>query len=418
MITDTSHNPCLPCRWGRHGLANIVVIILFALACIGIVTAYITAGQVIILEEKIKNQKDASKGYEVKRRQMINLMMNASPLIMPVAELATVEIPNVEKLLNDKRKSYKMEKIEDSTLENILRESINRLNISDIVVLRAQYEQSAAANRESKMKDFSGEIERIKDDELRRLKSRQMELNTLLSSETDKYVALTDKFNSEKKTLDERQPQLQSDFILKRTHMENEIALIKFNLDELVSKEVFNRDIVETQGRMINPDVRNQFAYISLGVPDNIKLGWKFMVFTREKSGQRRWKGQVEVKKIYDIQSLVSITALKDPMDPIVAGDLITNIFYHPTLPRAVVLIGKFERGDFKYDRTECERRLVDLNVKVDKTVTLKTDFVVVGKDPEETDLDRNNYYTVKKLNIPKLEGADARETMEFYLGD
>ena len=403
----------------NKGISNIVVMILTALALISLFTYYFLSGEVKDIDEKIKNEGKRQDEIEENKRQITTLIIDLSPLILPVGVNEQIDPTAIDKYVSERKKQLKLiGSGGEVTMEKIVRDAIDNATSSRIKLERATYEKDVSNLRQAKMKDFISLVKEKKDEEISALKNQRNDLNDKLSSETDKYEVLKNNLTSLKKQQDDRLPQMKNSFELDKTRVQNDIALIKYNLDELTAKEVFNRDVVENQGKIIQPNVMNRFAFISLGSKDNIKLGWKFMVYRRDKAGIRQWKGQVEVKQIYDNHSLASITALKDPLDPIAEGDAIANIFYHPVTPRFVVLIGKMERGDFKYAKPELERRLADLGVNVEKKVSLKTDFVIIGKDPEETDVDRNNYIMVKTMNIPRLENADAREALEFYLGD
>ena len=84
-----------------------------------------------------------------------------------------------------------------------------------------------------------------------------------------------------------------------------------------------------------------------------------------------------------------------------------------------VVLIGKFERPDFKYDRFEIKRRLERLGVNVEDKVSLRTDFVLLGKEPEtNSETDTHNYNIVQRISVPVVERTQAQEYVEYYLED
>ncbi|MFA5794412.1 MAG: hypothetical protein WC980_05015 [Candidatus Brocadiia bacterium] len=403
----------------NRGLANWILIIITAFAIIGLFITYILSGEEKNIDAQIQAAQAAQAEAKKQKEAFNSFTMDISPLIMSLDPGIPLKPEDMDKYIATKKKKTKPSKgAEELKMEKIVREAIDRATETRIRLERATYEKETAARRSTGVKDFVSVVKEAKEGIVAGLKTQISDMNDKLSSETEKYNVLKDKLTSAKKEQEDKLPKMQSQFEMSKTKMENDIALIKYNLEELATKEVFNRDIVETHGKIIQPNVNNRFAFITLGNESNIKLGWKFMVFRRDKTGIREWKGQVEVKKIYETQSLVSITALKNPMDPITEGDSITNIFYHPLGARNVVLIGKFERGDFKYDKAEVERRLTDISVTVEKKVSLKTDFVIIGKDPEETDIDRNNYVVVKTMNIPRLEGTEAREALEFYLGD
>jgi NAD-dependent DNA ligase len=337
---------------------------------------------------------------------------------MPVETANEVlKIDKVSKYLEEKNKIYTLSG-KDLTIENIVYKSIDKLFESEYKLARTSYEKKTSEKQETTLKEFQKEILKHKNEYMAELKQYREDIVNKKNSENDKYLLLKGKLNDEKRALEERLPAITQKFEKDKIHLENERDALKYALEELASKERYNRDITEVYGKIINPEIKNRFAFITLSGNDRLAVGLKFMAYRQQQGYLRKWKGQVEVKRIYDTYSLVSITKLEDEDNPITDGDYITNIFYHPLRSRFVVLIGKFSRGAFKYNREEIEQRLANIGTIVEKTISLKTDFALIGDDPEEPGLDKDNFDWAKKLNIPCVEGAEAKKSLEYYLSD
>ncbi|MFH1231279.1 MAG: hypothetical protein V1709_07255 [Planctomycetota bacterium] len=404
-------------RIHSQGISHVVMLLVVTFCFIGLLTAYLITGMAKDVVEKISRENKIIEGLDNKIREANWYLLKVSPFIMPVEQNTVIAIDKVSKYLEDKNKIYPLSG-KDLTIENILYKSIDKLFESEYKLTRTSYEKKTSEKQETALRDFQKEITNRKNDYLTELRQYRETIVNKKSSEDDKYRLQKDNLNTAKKALEDQLPIITQKFQKDIIRLENEIDTIKYTLEDLASKETYNRDIIEVYGKIINPDLKNRFAFITLGDKDKLNVGLKFMAYRQQKGYVRKWKGQVEVKRIYDIYSLVSITKLEDNDNPITDGDYITNIFYHPQRSRFVVLIGKFPRGPFKYSREEIEQRLINIGTVVEKNISLKTDFALIGDDPEETDLDRRNFEWSKKLNIPRIEGAEAKKSLEYYLGD
>ncbi|MFH0887616.1 MAG: hypothetical protein V1871_00200 [Planctomycetota bacterium] len=400
-----------------QGISHIVVLLVVTFCFIGLLTSYLITGIAKDVGEKISYENKIIEEVDNKIKDVNWYLLKVSPLIMPIEQNTVIAIDKVSKYLEDKNKSYPLSG-KDLTIENILYKSIDKLFESGYKTTRSSYEKTTSEKQETALREFQKEITNRKNEYLAELKQYRETIVNKKSSEDDKYRLQKDNLNNEKRTLEERLPTITQQFQKDIIRLENERDGIKYTLEDLTSKQTYNRDIIEAYGKIINPDLKNRFVFITLGDKSKLNVGLKFMAYRQQKGYVRKWKGQIEVKRIYDTYSLCSITKVEDNDTPITDGDYITNIFYHPQSSRFVVLIGKFPRGPFKYGREEIEQRLVNMGAVVEKNISLKTDFVLIGDDPEETDLDRKNFEWSKKLNIPRIEGAEAKKSLEYYFGD
>jgi hypothetical protein len=400
-----------------RGISHVVLIIFVTLSFAGLTAMILTAGMVKNVEEKISAENRITREIENKLRDIEFFMVKVSPLIMAVETNEKIAVDKLSKYVAEKRKSYTLLGSEP-IIENIVFEAMDNLFVSEHQMNRSEYEKRTSEKEAALFKEFQDEIISRKNSYILELKNRKEEVLNKKSRENEKYLTLKDQLNNEKRIREEKLPGIIERFRRNTVRLENEISVVKYALEELALKEAYNRDIIESYGTIFNPDMKNKFTFITLGSKDGVRVGSKFMAYRQQQGFTRKWKGQIEVKKVFDIYSLASITKIEKADEPITDGDYITNIFYHPKHKRSVILIGKFRRGLFKYDREEIEQRLTDMGTIVEKKVSLKTDFALIGDYPEERDMDKDNLLWVKKLNIPRIEGDEAKKSLEYYLGD
>ncbi|MBI5778670.1 MAG: hypothetical protein HZA49_04350 [Planctomycetes bacterium] len=400
-----------------RGVSHVIVIIVVALSFIGLASMILTSGMLQTVEEKISKENKAVKKIEDKQRDVEYFLLKVSPLIMTGETNYKITVEAVSKYLDEKKKSYTLMGREPM-IENIVYESMEKLFTSGHKITRSDYEKKTSEKEEAQLKEFQEEIVRSKNAYLAELRQKKEEMLNKKSKENEKYLLLKDQLNNDKKIKEEKLPGITDKFKKDTIRLENEVSIAKYALEDLASKEAYNRDIIEVYGKIFNPDMKNRLAFITIGSKDGVRVGSKFMAYRQQQGFIRKWKGQIEVKRVFDIYSLASITRMEKEDEPITDGDYITNIFYHPKHSRTVVLIGKFRRGPFKYDREEIEQRLIDMGATVEKKVTLKTDFALIGDDPEERDMDKENFTWVRRLNIPRVESDEAKKSLQYYLGD
>lgn len=412
------------------GISNLILLIFVTLACIGIITSYFIASQGAITIEKVKREERKKEGLDDKIKGINKILLDISPLIKKVSEYEYVKIdgetgirPYLEKKLKDYKLVSKIDPLgevggEDVNLEDIINEAAKQLNKSEIALSRAQYGKELSEERSIKFRDAVTVVEKLKDNEIAEIKMRERELSSVEIKERANYKSRADELNREKKRITVELPRADEKFKKRKFDLQNQISFTTRAIERLTALEVTRREIVKAHGHIFNAGPENQYAFINLGADDSITLGLKFRIFRKDKYGTKRWKGQVEVKRIFKTYSQVSINRVENKLDPVTDGDLLANIFYCRGKQPRVVLVGLFERGDFKYHRAETQRRLTKIGVIIEEKVSLRTDFVIIGKEPERYDIDRQNYSLAKRLNIPLVEEKKARESIKYYLGD
>lgn len=135
-------------------------------------------------------------------------------------------------------------------------------------------------------------------------------------------------------------------------------------------------------GEIIFVDQKSQTAYIDLGLSTGILKGIPFQVFRYGKGGVKEYKGKVVVKSVEDNISMVGIMETTNSLEPILVGDKIINPVYDKDKVRYFVIAGRLG----KYSSEQASRLVEKLGGKIEKEISAKTDFVVLGdgfkKDP------------------------------------
>ena len=404
-------------KYPSRGVSHVVLIIAVTLSFAGLTSLVLTGGMLKSVEEKIAHEKKITIETEEKTKEIGFFMVKISPLIMNVEANEIIPVDKLAKYVDEKKKSYTLMGREPM-IENIVYEAMEKVFTSEYKLSRTTYEKKTSEKEASQLKQFQEEILQNKSAYILELKQKKEDVLNKKAKENEKYLILKDQLNNDKRIKDDKLPGIVEKFKKDTIRIENEVSIAKYALEDLASKEAYNRDIIEAYGKIYSPNIKNRFTFITLGSKDGVRVGAKFMAYRQQQGFIRKWKGQIEVKRVFDIYSLASITKMEKEDEPITDGDYITNIFYHPKHSRTVVLIGKFRRGPFRYDREEIEQRLTDMGAIVEKKVSLKTDFALIGDDPEERDTDKDNFLWVKKLNIPRVEDNEAKKSLEYYLGD
>ncbi len=404
----------------RNGISHIVVLVFVILACVTFSACFFLSSRLSSLVEALSKASQRKEKTEDNTKNLRDLYIyHVSPLVMNGLEehKEGINLKEIKAYLEKQRQIYGVVG-QDTTLENVVSKAAQDLGDLEVQLKRLQHEKDTAQMHQEKLAAAFSDIKSKKDRVIAKLKNKLEQLTFRASEEDTKYVELKDQLDIRQAELATEIPKRRKEFENKRVRLLNAISYLKQTLEELTRQEVIRRDLITIQGKIFNPDIKNGFAFIDLGQNDNLVPGLKFRTFRRDKGGARRWKGIVTVKKIFDTYSFVSISKITDLDDPLTDGDYINNVFFDPGRIKHIVLIGKFERPRFKYNRIEIKRRLERMGAKVEEEVSLRTDFALIGRDPENTDLDYNNYEIVQKIRVPVVDEKQAKEYVNCYLGN
>lgn len=170
---------------------------------------------------------------------------------------------------------------------------------------------------------------------------------------------------------------------IEKAKVESKVSELNDRIKELQVKK--RRSLAETEpdGEIVHADQRLGLAWVNLGQEDRLRRGTSFEVFQYVKGGARKIKGHVEIRALEAKSSQVAILDQLDPADPITKGDLIASPFYDKKKTMHFVFVGERPAND-RYGMEELTRRIEETGSKVDKSVSIDTDFVIATEKAEE----------------------------------
>jgi len=215
------------------------------------------------------------------------------------------------------------------------------------------------------------------------------ELKTLLEKKTDEQVKdLYGKLDQERTGREETNKQL--------LKSQAELQIAQDRIQKILKESVWPVQpppdtmvkAFEPDGKIILVDDQAKTAQINLGGNDHIYRGLTFAVYDRGQPIPRDGKGKAEIE-IYDVGSSFSAARIirSDRKNPVVVDDIIANLIWSPTKANTFVVAGDFDlNGDGMRDDDAVAkiRRLVEKwGGKVADSVTVNTDYVILGTPPE-----------------------------------
>lgn len=242
--------------------------------------------------------------------------------------------------------------------------------------------------------------------EKERIESKRFseDLSKQLQDTKDKVDAQAREFDVKKRELEEELTRLRDDKAreekikkLEIAKLESEKKTLEQRIREINKKERRTLEVSGADGEVIHSDPSLGFAWINLGKNQNLRPGMTFQVFRTIKGGRIRIKGKVIVKTVEANMAKATIIAdaqIRDPdtgkmltlpleTDPIVKGDLIRTPLFDRTEQQSFVFLGDKVTNP-TYKRAELERKIEEAGGKVEKAITIGTDFVVLLGGAEE----------------------------------
>jgi hypothetical protein len=301
----------------------------------------------------------------------------------------------------DKLLSFKNEQKEYDNLNDLYQDLVLQLKavIHLIPRLRAQ--------RVMKIEEFVAATTKFEQDRTDFIKQLE-EVQENLQKEQDKALEDARRFDQEKRRLTDQIDELNKKRnrsekvnLLKVAKLESQKNTLKSRIQEIVKRQKKSFEGSGADGEVIYSEPDLGYAWIDLGKKHNLRAGMSFQVFRYIKGGRKRLKGKIIVKAVEADMAKVTIVEgarLKDPVtkkilvlplrdDPIVKGDLIRTPLFDRNEQQVFVFLGDKPTNTI-YKKKELERKIEEAGGKVDKEVSIATDFVILlgGAEDEERD--------------------------------
>ncbi|MGQ9589034.1 MAG: BRCT domain-containing protein [Planctomycetota bacterium] len=192
---------------------------------------------------------------------------------------------------------------------------------------------------------------------------------------------------------------------------DNEIRSLQAKIAKMQEQVRKEEDIatIEKDGTIQHVLASQGKAWIDLGRADRISKGMRFRVFQTVKGGKRIAKGTVEVQKVDERMSEVRITEESDPLNPIVAGDMIASPFYDRNARPVFVFAGS-QLDSKDVTKELLVSKLESYGAIVSKDVDEKTDFIIAMKDYETTP----EFRAARELQVKILRERDLLEFLGY----
>jgi hypothetical protein len=191
-----------------------------------------------------------------------------------------------------------------------------------------------------------------------------------------------------------------------------EANMMKARIDNMRQTVALVNPPDQPDGKVISSSQSVGRAWIDIGRKQMLPLGTVFKITAPGKSAM---KAQGTVVKVESDRAEIEISGVRDRFDPVVAGDLIANDLYSPSLRRNIYLMGRFSEP---YHKPEVKRILENLGNKVLDQLGPQVDLVLVGGDVlnEEADgfvaiEETDEYKRALSLNI---EVANIHKVRDF----
>ena len=215
------------------------------------------------------------------------------------------------------------------------------------------------------------------------------ELKGLLEKKTDEQVKdLYGKLDQERTGREETNKQLLKSQAELQTAQDRIQRILKESVWPIQPPPDTEVKAFEPDGKVILVDDQAKTVQINLGSNDRIYRGLTFAVYERGQPIPRDGKGKAEIE-VYNVGDSFSGARIirSDKKNPVVVDDIIANLIWSPTKVNTFVVAGDFDlNGDGVPDDEAVAkiRRLVEKwGGKVADSVTVNTDYVILGTPPE-----------------------------------
>jgi hypothetical protein len=215
------------------------------------------------------------------------------------------------------------------------------------------------------------------------------ELKALLEKKTDEQVKdLYGKLDQERTGREETNKQLLKSQAELQIAQERIQKILKESVWPIQPPPDTEVKAFEPDGKVILVDDQAKTVQISLGSNDHIYRGLTFAVYDRGQPIPRDGKGKAEIE-VYDVGESFSAARIisSDKKNPVVADDIIANLIWSSTKVNTFVVAGDFDLTGNGVPNDEAVakiRRLVEKwGGKVADSVTVNTDYVILGTPPE-----------------------------------
>ncbi len=277
--------------------------------------------------------------------------------------------------------------IRPQSLQSALRALMVRV---ESMRLQVRQDNTAIKELEGRLAGVQSELAAAKQEHARQvaqLESQLADEKARLALARDNAIAQAARFKEELERLQDRFIAFKRESKTERDSLERNIMTQKNTIQDLAEVvEEIKVPPTETgvDGRIIRIGEMGGVAYVDIGRKDGVLLGMTFSVFSARELGTQTPQKKADVRVVRLMEDAAEVRIYNEGRSPVIVGDLLFNPIYDRARRLGFRLVGKMDLDGDGLDDTERIKALIQrFGGKVEDRLTVKTDFLVLGEEPE-----------------------------------
>jgi len=166
------------------------------------------------------------------------------------------------------------------------------------------------------------------------------------------------------------------------------IEYIQKEIDDIMPPPDSNVAAYKPDGKIVLIDDQTGIVHLDIGSDDRVYRGLTFPVYDKNMPIPKDGKGKAEIE-VFDVRKTISAARIipAKMKRPIMLGDIIANLIWDSDKTNVFVVAGEFDLDGDKsidYDAVDKIKTLIEKwGGKATDTVSIDTDFLVLGKAPK-----------------------------------
>jgi hypothetical protein len=312
-------------------------------------------------EVKTNNSKTAvSDALKLAREHNITITDPNTTGLVQIVQRLKAELDNTisAKLETQKQLDDKMKEFDDARKANFEKEQTLLAEKEKLMKQVADIEQKYNENSALLEQTTSEQVKTLRD-QLQQARDDMKALNDQLQRTQAELQVAQDDLKSEKEKLSKIEPGPDSEVLAQ-----------------------------QPDGKIILIDDQAKVVHLNIGIDDHVYQGLTLTVYDRGTSIPEDGRGKAEVE-VFDVAKTYSAARIiqSELTKPILQGDLVANLIWDADRTNVFVIAGDFDLdndGVLDYNGANRVKTLIERwGGRVDDTITIDTDFVVLGKQPQ-----------------------------------
>jgi hypothetical protein len=314
-----------------------------------------------------------------------------------------------------------------TNLNDLFSEVYDVLAVFSQVIPRLRIERFLAKQEVSGVREDKAAATARLDNELSQMREQRNRIQDEAIDKERNYDSVKRQLQEKVENLQNELGRLERDRRLEEARLISQVSERDARIDDLTKKE--RRTFAQNSrpdGEVVFADGGLGYAWINLGRRHGLRPNTVFQVYQFVKGGRQKMKGVLEVRRVEEDMAQCAVVEnakirhpitgesviVPDPNDPVVKGDLIRTPLFDPHEQKTFVFLGATAKNRF-YNREELEQKLEEFGARVDREVTIESDFVILLGGGEEDTERQEQINTAARFGVTFMV---ERELLE-YLG-